>query len=73
MKQVEENGVVGVHLFNSNNFTFVGPRGSESGSTGQGFIGSTDGPQLLDVLLESSSLVTFNDVLFQSMNGERRE
>lgn len=73
MQQVEENGVVGIHLFNSNNFTFVGPRGSDSGSTGQGFIGSTDGPQPLDVLLEGSSLVTFNDVLFQSVNGEREQ
>ncbi|CAM9345152.1 unnamed protein product [Pylaiella littoralis] len=65
---VEENGVAGIHLSNVNNFTFVGPRGSDSQWVGQGFIGSDDGPQPLDVLIESSRIVTFNDVLFQSVN-----
>lgn len=71
--QVEENGVAGIHITASNNFTFEGPRGSDSGSAGQGFVGSSDGPQPLELIVESSSLVTFNDVYFLSANGENKK
>lgn len=70
--QVEENGVAGIHIMASNNFTFEGPLSSESGPAGQAFVGSSDGPQPIEVIVESSSLVTFNDVYFLSANGKRK-
>lgn len=67
---MEENGVAGIHIMASNNFTFVGPRSSESGDAGQAFVGSNDGPQPIEVIVESSTLVTFNDVYILSANGK---
>lgn len=69
MQKVQDNGVAGIHLSSAYNFTFVAPRGSDSGDWGQGLVGSSDGAQPLDVLIESSSLVTFTDALFESANG----
>eukprot|EP00903_Cladosiphon_okamuranus_P010017 g9499.t1 len=67
---VEENGMAGIHIMASKKLTFVGPLSSneESGSAGQGFVGSQDGPQPIELIMESSTLVTFNDVYFLSAN-----
>lgn len=71
---MEENGVAGIHIMASNNFTYEGPVNFESGDAGQGFVGSSsDGPQPIELIVESSTLVTFNDVYFLSANGKRNE
>ena len=70
---MELNGVAGIHITASTNFTYEGPRSFESGSAGQGYVGSSDGPQPIELIVESSTLVTFNDVYFSSDNGKENE
>eukprot|EP00752_Nemacystus_decipiens_P013409 g11873.t1 len=66
---VEQNGVAGIRIMASNNFTFEGPRStSEPGDAGQAYVGSSDGPQPIELIVESSTLVAFNDVYFFSAN-----
>lgn len=68
--QLYENGVAGIHIMGgSNNFTFDATIGPES-SVGEGSVGSTNGQQPIEVIVEGSTLVTFNDLRVQSSNGE---
>ena len=69
--QFFDNKVAGLHILGSNNFTFeatFGPYEDEDGS--QGNVGSLDGQQPIEVIVESSNLVTFTDVRVRSANGE---
>lgn len=66
--QLYENGVAGMHIIGSNNFTFDATIGPES-TVGQGNVGTTDGQQPIEVIIEGSSLLTFNDLRVQSSNG----
>lgn len=67
--QLYENGVAGIHITGSTNFTFDATIGEESLS-GDGNVGSTNGQQPIEVIVEGSTLVTFNDLRVQSSNGE---
>lgn len=58
----------GIHVTGSNNFTFEATIGDDS-SQGQGNVGSLDGLQPIDVVVESSTLVLFDDMRVQSTNG----
>ncbi|CAM9160508.1 unnamed protein product [Ectocarpus sp. 4 AP-2014] len=62
-----ENGVAGIHVMGTNNFTFDATIGDES-TVGEGNVGNLDGQQPIDVVIESSTLVTFNDLRVQSSN-----
>ena len=57
-----------MHITGSNNFTFDATIGPES-TTGQGNVGTTDGQQPIEIVIEGSSLLTFNDLRVQSSNG----
>lgn len=65
-----DNGVAGIHISGSNNFTFEATIGS-SYPEGEGLVGSIDGQQPIEVIVESSSLVTFQDMKISSDNGEQ--
>ena len=66
-----DNGVAGIHIAGSNNFTFVAEIDVDySEAEGEGFVGSLDGQQPIEVIIESSSLVTFQDMKVSSANGE---
>lgn len=67
--QLYENGVAGIHIMGTNNFTFDATIGEES-TVGEGNVGNLDGQQPIDVIIESSTLVTFNDLRVQSSNGK---
>ncbi|CAM9933566.1 unnamed protein product [Pylaiella littoralis] len=64
---IYDNGVAGLHIMNSNNFTFEATIASE-GSVGAGNVGSLDGQQPIEIIIENSSLVTFQDMRVQSVN-----
>lgn len=68
--QIEMNGVAGIHITGSNNFTFEGPRGYDSGSSGQAYVGKSEGLQPVQVVIDSSTLVTFTDIGVFSDFGE---
>ncbi|CAN0012704.1 unnamed protein product, partial [Hapterophycus canaliculatus] len=68
-----DNGVAGIHIMGSNNFTFEATIGSECWGDdcvieGEGNVGSLDGQQPIEVIVESSTLVTFKDMKVQSVN-----
>lgn len=60
--------MAGMHITGSNNFTFDATLGPES-SVGQGNVGTTDGQQPVEIIIEGSTLLTFNDLRVQSSNG----
>eukprot|EP00903_Cladosiphon_okamuranus_P018634 g17151.t1 len=62
-----ENGVAGMHIVGSNNFTFDATIGPDS-TVGEGNVGTTDGQQPIEIVIEGSSLLTFNDLRVQSSN-----
>lgn len=64
-----DNGVAGIHITGSNNFTFEATIGSDE-TEGEGNVGRTAGQQPIEVIVESSSLVTFQDMRVSSDNGE---
>ena len=67
--QFYDNGVAGLHVSGSNNFTFEATfDGYEDNSIGN--VGSLDGQQPIEVIIESSNLVKFTDMRVQSANGE---
>ena len=68
-----DNGVAGIRILGSNNFTFEATFNNEYSSEGEGYVGSTDGQQPIEVILESSSLVTFHNMSVRSTNGETLE
>ncbi|CAN0074142.1 unnamed protein product [Ectocarpus fasciculatus] len=63
-----DNGVAGLHIMNSNNFTFEATIADYEGAEGQGNVGSLDGQQPIEVIVEGSSLVKFQDMKVQSVN-----
>lgn len=69
LTQLYENGVAGIHITGSTNFTFDATIGPES-TSGEGNVGSIDGQQPIEVVVEGSTLVTFNDLRVQSSNSE---
>jgi len=75
-EQIYDNGVAGIHITGSNNFTFEATIGDECYGTpcelpeGEGNVGSVGGQQPIEVIVESSTLVTFQDMRVQSANGE---
>lgn len=74
--QVSDNGVAGLHIVGSKNFTFEATIGDECYGNrcpleGEGRVGSLDGQQLMEVIVERSTLVKFQDMKVLSVNGER--
>ena len=75
-EQIYDNGVAGMHIMRSNNFTFEATIGDEcygdpcTLGEGEGNVGSLDGQQPIEVIVEDSTLVTFQDMRVRSVNGE---
>lgn len=69
--QFQGNGVASIHITGSNNFTCEGTIGDEY-PLGQGNVGDFTGPQPIDMIIDASSLVTFQDIRVSSTNGELR-
>ena len=67
--QIYDNGVAGIHIVDTTDFTFEATfdTGSERGD---GYVGSVDGQQPIEVIVESSQRVTFQDMDVRSANGE---
>ncbi|CAN0405209.1 unnamed protein product, partial [Ascophyllum nodosum] len=63
-----DNGVAGIRILGSNNFTFEATFNDEYSSEGEGYVGSTDGQQPIEVIVESSTLVTFHNMSVRSTN-----
>ncbi|CAM9695160.1 unnamed protein product [Ectocarpus sp. 6 AP-2014] len=68
-----DNGVAGIHVSGSNNFTFEATIADECWADdcvleGEGNVGSLDGQQPIEVIVESSTLVKFQDMKVQSVN-----
>ncbi|CAM9252697.1 unnamed protein product, partial [Ectocarpus sp. 12 AP-2014] len=68
-----DNGVAGIHVSGSNNFTFEATIadkcwGEDCVLEGEGNVGSLDGQQPIEVIVESSTLVKFQDMKVQSVN-----
>lgn len=66
-----DNGIAGIHIMGSNNFTFEATISNDDDDffpEGQGNVGSLDGQQPIEVIVESSSLVTFQDMKVTSNN-----
>lgn len=57
-----------MHIMGSNNFTFEATFGDDS-TVGEGNVGTVDGQQPIEVIIESSTMVTFNNMRVQSSNG----
>ena len=73
--KVYDNGVAGIHIIGSNNFTFEATIVGDDcvyvcELEGEGNVGSLDGQQPIEIIIESSSLVTFQDMKVQSFNGQ---
>lgn len=54
---------------NTHNFTFEATIG-DGAAEGEGNVGSIDGQQPIEVIIENSSLVAFQDMSVESVNGE---
>eukprot|EP00903_Cladosiphon_okamuranus_P018639 g17154.t1 len=71
---VYDNGVAGIHVMGSNNFTFEATIADECWPTddcvieGEGNVGSVDGQQPIEVIIEDSTDVKFTDTRVQSAN-----
>ncbi|CAM9649069.1 unnamed protein product [Ascophyllum nodosum] len=67
---VWDNGVAAIRIVGSNNFTFEATfvNDDEFFPEGEGYVGSTDGQQPIEVIVESSSLVTFDHMSVRSTN-----
>lgn len=68
--QIKNNGVAGIRLMGSTNFTFEATIGSEE-AEGEGNVGSLEGQQPIEVIIQSTSLAKFTDMRVESPNGER--
>ena len=71
--QIFENAVAGVRIAGSNNFTFAATLDEGSNFREQeenGNVGSLDGPQPIDVVVDTSTDVKFIKTQFNSVNGE---
>ena len=61
-----------MHIIGSNNFTFdatVDPESTVESPVGEGNVGTTDGQQPIEIIIEGSALLTFNDLRVRSSNG----
>lgn len=70
-----DNGVAGIHIMGSNNFTFEATIADECWGEdcvleGEGNVGSLDGQQPIEVIVETSTDVKFQDMRVESDNGE---
>lgn len=61
--------MAGLHIVSSNNVTFEAQLNSDKDDA-QGNVGSPDGQQPIDLIVESSTLVTFSNMIVSSVNGE---
>ncbi|CAM9183832.1 unnamed protein product, partial [Sphacelaria rigidula] len=61
------NGEAGIHIVGSSNFTFEATIASAL-TEGDGLVGSLDGQQPIEIIVESSALVTFQDMKVVSNN-----
>ncbi len=73
--QFYDNGVAGLHIVGSNNFTFEATTHASweedwEESTPKGSVGSVGGLQPIEIIIEGSSLLTFTDMRVLSDNGE---
>ena len=68
--QMYDNGIAGLHVMGSNNFTFEATVRNGEEDISQGSVGSLDGQQPIEIIIEGSSLVTFTDMRVESANGE---
>ena len=69
LRQFFDNGEAGIRIVGSTNFTFDATIGSSS-DEGEGYVGSLDGQQPVEVVVESSTSVIFEDMSVRSTNGE---
>ncbi|CAM9126140.1 unnamed protein product [Scytosiphon promiscuus] len=67
---IYDNGVAGIHITGSNNFTFEATISSYEGDEGEGRVGSVDGQQPIEVIIENSSLIKFQDMRVLSSNAD---
>ena len=67
--QIYDNGGAGIHIMGSTNFKFDATIGDEN-DEGDGYVGSLDGQQPIEVIVESSTRVIFQDMSVRSANGE---
>ena len=67
--QIYDNGEAGIQIIDSTNFTFDATVGYEN-DEGDGYVGSLDGQQPIEVIVESSTGVIFQDMSVRSANGE---
>lgn len=69
--QIYNNGVAGLHITGSYNVTFEATiDNSEEVFLGEGNVGRLNGQQPIEIIIESSTLVIFNDMRVTSSNGE---
>lgn len=68
--QIYDNGVAGLHIVDSNNFTFEATS-NPIYEGAQGNVGSLNGQQPIEVIVEGSSLINFQAMRVRSVNGER--
>lgn len=61
--------MAGIHITGSNDFIFEATFGDEY-SEGEGYVGSIDGQQPIELIIESSSQVMFSNMSVRSTNGE---
>ncbi len=66
------NGVAGLHIMGSNNFTFEATYSDDwtEEDNSKGGVGNLDWPQPIEIVIEGSSLLTFTDMRVMSDNGK---
>eukprot|EP00903_Cladosiphon_okamuranus_P020463 g18782.t1 len=62
-----DNGVAGIHIMGSNNFTFEATAENYE-DEGEGNVGSLDGQQPIEIIIENSSLLKFEQMRVRSLN-----
>lgn len=72
---MSDNGVAGIHIMGSTNFTFEATIADECFAPdcvleGEGRVGSVDGQQPIEIIIENSTDVKFKDMRVLSINGE---
>ena len=71
--QIFDNAVAGIRIAGSNNFTFAATLDEGSNfreDEENGNVGSLDGPQPIDVIVDTSTDVKFIKTQVNSVNGE---
>ena len=67
--QFYDNGEAGIHITGSTNFTFEATIGGGN-DEGEGYVGSLDGQQPIEVIIECSKNIIFQDMSARSANSE---